>query len=167
MINQRVGAVDKMFMEINKNKMDGILITPNVTIELFDHFGMLKEVRDIHNTVTDPGIYGIMAQLLAVPGLSKAGWAELGEGTGGTTKLDDYVAGSRMAFGSLTRNNAVVTMVTTFAATVGTGALTEAGIFDVVTEDTPNMWMYTEFDVVNKLAADSLVLIWTLTLSTI
>jgi hypothetical protein len=56
-------------------------------------------------------------------------------------------------------------MVTTFAANVGTGALTEAGVFDIVTEDTPNMWMYVEFDVVNKKAEDALVLTWTLTLS--
>jgi hypothetical protein len=165
MIKQEAKVKDRFFMEINKNKADGILIVPNVMIELFDNFGILKETRNIHNAVTSPGLYGVMAQLLVTPGLSKAGWMELGEGTGGTTKLNDYIAGSRTAFGSLTRNNAVVTMVTTFAANVGTGALTEAGVFDIVTEDTPNMWMYVEFDVVNKKAEDALVLTWTLTLS--
>jgi Mg2+/citrate symporter len=77
--------------------------------------------------------------------------------------LNTYVADSRTALDSKTRSDAVVTMVCTFGAGVGTGALTEAGIFDVVTQDTVNMWCYATFDVINKAAGDSLVITWTLT----
>jgi hypothetical protein len=88
---------------------------------------------------------------------------EVGTGTGGTTKLNTYVAGSRTALDSKTRSDAVVTMICTFGAGVGTGALTEAGIFDVVTQDTVNMWCYATFAAINKAAGDSLVITWTLT----
>ena len=54
-------------------------------------------------------------------------------------------------------------MVGTFDAGVGTGAITEAGVFDVVTQNTANMWMSASFAVVNKGASDSLVITWTLT----
>ena len=42
---------------------------------------------------------------------------------------------------------------------------TEAGTFDVVTANTVNMWMSASFSVINKLAADSLAITWTLTFS--
>ena len=56
-------------------------------------------------------------------------------------------------------------LVATFAAGVGTGAITEAGTFDVVTQNTVNMWMYSTFSVINKGANDSLQITWTLTAS--
>jgi len=59
----------------------------------------------------------------------------------------------------------VVTMVGDFAAGVGTGAVTEAGIFDVVTQNTVNMWVSASFSVVNKGALDTLSISWTLTFS--
>lgn len=49
------------------------------------------------------------------------------------------------------------------AAGTGTGAITEAGIFDSATQDAGNMWVYSSFDVINKAAGDSLVVTWTLT----
>jgi hypothetical protein len=54
-------------------------------------------------------------------------------------------------------------MVGDWAAGTGTGAITEAGIFDVVTQNTVNMWCYATFAVINKLATDSLKITWTLT----
>jgi hypothetical protein len=56
-------------------------------------------------------------------------------------------------------------MVANFAAGTGTGAITEAGTFDVVTQNTANMWMYSTFSVINKGANDSLAITWTLTAS--
>ena len=41
--------------------------------------------------------------------------------------------------------------------------LAEAGTFDVVTANTVNMWTSASFSVINKGAADSLTVTWTLT----
>jgi hypothetical protein len=138
-------------------------VNANVKLELFDESGNLKTTREVHNTVTTAGLYGVIDQVLASPTLPKMGWMEVGTGTGGTTKLATYISGSRTAFSSKTRNNAVVTVVCTFGAGVGTGSITEAGTFDVVTQDTVNMWMYASFTAIPKGAADSLVITWTLT----
>jgi hypothetical protein len=144
---------------------DTFKITGKVDVKLYDKDGNLKDERLQCNSVTTAGKYGIAAQILASPDLSKIGWAEVGTGTGGTTLLNAYVSGSRTAFDSKTRSNAVITTVTTLGAGVGTGALTEAGLFDVVTQNTVNMWCYTTFSVINKAAGDSLVITWTITIS--
>lgn len=144
---------------------DNIKLQANVLVQVFDQSGNLKDERDIHNTVTTAGKYCIADQLLASPTLSKPGWAELGTGTGGTTLLNAYIVGSRTAFTSKTRNNNVVTMVTDFPAGTGTGAITEAGLFDVATQNTINMTNYTSFTAINKTASDSLKLTWTLTIN--
>jgi hypothetical protein len=135
----------------------------NMRLELFDKDGNLKDVREVHNTVTTAGKNGLADQVLASPTLSKMGWMELGTGTGGTTLLNAYISGSRVAFTTKTRNTNVVTVVGTFGAGVGTGAITEAGTFDVVTQNTVNMWMYSTFGTITKTGTDSLVVTWTLT----
>jgi len=154
---------DKMSVGFGKNVKSEFAFHHNVKLELRDADGNLKDIREIHNTVTNAGLYGIMDQILASPTLAKAGWMEVGTGTGGTTKLNAYIVGSRTALTSKTRNNAVVTFVCTFGAGVGTGAITECGLFDVVTQDTINMWLYSTFAVINKAAGDSLTVTWTLT----
>lgn len=154
---------DSMSAGMGKNLAETFKAYSNVFIELRDENGKLKDYREIHNTVTNAGLYGLMEQILAAPALNKPGWMEVGTGTGGATKLNAYIAGSRTALTSKTRNNAVVSFVCTFAAGTGTGAITEAGLFDVVTEDTANMWLYSTFAVVNKAAGDSLTITWTFT----
>ena len=144
---------------------ENLNLKANVKIELLNAAGQVKDVREIHNTVTNAGKYGIADQILGSPTLAKVGWCEVGTGTGGTTKLTSYISGSRTAFTSKTRSNGVVTMITDFAAGVGTGAITEAGLFDVVTQDTVNMWCYSSFTAINKGASDTLKITWTLTVS--
>jgi hypothetical protein len=147
---------------MDKNSKFGL--NANVKLELFSASGELKEVREIHNTLTDAGTYGVMDQCLASPTLVKMGWMEIGTGSGGTTKLNAYVAASKVAFTSKTRTNKVVTVVGTFPAGTGTGTITEAGTFDAVTENAVNMWMYAGgFTAIPKGALDSLVITWTLT----
>ena len=48
-----------------------------------------------------------------------------------------------------------------WAAGDGTGAITEAGVFDASSGG--NMWLYTSFAVYNKAAGDSFTLTWTST----
>jgi hypothetical protein len=142
---------------------DNIGIIANVELKLYGPDGELKDVREVHNTVTTGGKYGVAAQILAVPVLPSAGWMELGRGTPTATLLSDYIAGSRTALDSKLRTNAVVTMVCTFPPGTATDAITEAGVFDIVTQNTVNMWMSAGFLVINKGALDSLVITWTLT----
>lgn len=154
---------DAIAMGMGKGFAGTINIDVNVTLELRDEAGNLKHFDQVHNTVTNPGLYGLMDQCLASPTLAKAGWMEVGTGTGGTTTLNAYVADSRTALSTITRTNAAVTFPCTFGAGVGTGALTEAGVFGVVTQNTAPMWLYASFDVINKAAGDSLTVTWTFT----
>jgi hypothetical protein len=136
-------------------------IEENVHIVLIGPDGKIKDVRKISNTVTTAGKNGTADQLLAAPTLAKPGWMAIGTGTPAATLLGLEI--SRVAFTTKTRATNVVTMVGDYAAGVGTGAITEAGIFDVVTANTINMWADQSFAVVNKLAADTLSISWTLT----
>jgi hypothetical protein len=128
---------------------------------LYGPDGVLKDYRELHNTVTTGGKTGACAQIAAAPAVPKWGWMAIGTGTPTATLLQTEVA--RVAFTSNTEATNVDTVVATFAAGTGTGAITEAGTFDVVTANTVNMWTSNSFAVVNKGAADSMTITWTLT----
>jgi hypothetical protein len=164
-MKEKMSLMDKVKMGFGKCFGSEQKVHANLVATLIGPDGLIKDIRTVHNTVTNAGKYGAADQVLASPSLTKPGWMEVGTGTGGTIKLNTYVADSRTALDSKTRSDAVVTMVCTFGAGVGTGALTEAGIFDVVTQDTANMWCYATFSVINKAAGDSLVITWTLSYS--
>jgi hypothetical protein len=133
----------------------------HVTGTLRDEFGKIKQEFHIYNTFTTAGKNGLADQALASPTLGKPTHMATGTGTGGTTALTTEL--DRNALTSKTRSGAVVTMQGDWAAADGTGALTEAGIFDAAS--TGNMWMYTSFSVVNKGASDTFQIVWTLTVS--
>jgi hypothetical protein len=154
---------DQLSMGAGKGLAEEFNPKVNVKLQLFDREGNLKETREIHNTMTNAGKYGIMDQIASTPSLAIANYMEVGTGTGGTTKLNAYISGSRTACTSRTRTNNAVAIVCTFGAGVGTGAVTEAGMFDVATQDSPNMWCYSSFAVINKGALDSLQITWTIT----
>lgn len=77
----------------------------------------------------------------------------------GNTTLETEVA--RAALDSKTQNNNVVTYVATFGAGVGTGAITESGILNAAAAGT--LLNRVTFAVINKGAADSLQLTFTVT----
>lgn len=163
MIKEECNISDKISAGVGKSINSEFAAHCNMRIELYDKSGNLKEVRNVHNTVTTAGKNGLMDQALATPTLSKPGWMELGTGSPAATLLGAYISGSRVALTSKTRTDNVVTMVGDWGAGVGTGAITEAGVFDIVTQNTVNMWMSASFAVVNKGASDSLKITWTLT----
>lgn len=154
---------DKLSMRTGKGFNEGLYFDVNMHLELFDEDGNLKTERFVHNTVTTAGKNGVADQIIASPTLVKMGWMAVGTGSPAATLLGAEVA--RVAFDSKTRSGAVITVVATFAAGTATGALTEAGTFDVVTANTVNMWMSSSYSVINKGASDSLVITWTLTIS--
>ena len=51
---------DKMNIDMGKNYKEEILINCNMKIELFDKDGNIKEIRNVHNTVTTAGKNGVM-----------------------------------------------------------------------------------------------------------
>lgn len=168
MIKDIFKVFDKLSMGVGKKMEDHAGCISNVKLELFDGFGKSKDVREVHNLVTTLGKYCAAAQMLVTPVIVKPGWMELGLSSGGAVGdsiLKSYKSGSRTALDSKTRTNAIVTMICTFPADVGTGAITEAGVFNVATENTTDLILYADFAVINKLAADSLVVTWTLQFS--
>jgi chitodextrinase len=132
----------------------------NVKIELRDEDGNVVETREA-NTVTTSGKNGIADQILAAPTLGKPTHMAIGTGSPAANALGTEL--DRNALTSKTRSGAVVTMVGDWAAGDGTGAITEAGIFDA--SSTGNMWTSVSFSVVNKSATMALSITWTLTIS--
>ena len=158
---------DEMRLQTGKGFMDGLLMSGDMDLKLFDLKGVLKARRRVKNTVTVLGHQMAADQLLAAPAVATPGWMEVGTGTGQDANdsiLATYIAGSRTVLDSKTRGaNAIITMVCTMGAGVGTGAITEAGVFNVVTQNTTDLILVSSFAAVNKAAGDSLVITWTLT----
>lgn len=128
---------------------------------LRDKNGNIKDERYIENTVTTAGKAGIADQLLASPSLNKPTHMAIGTGSPAANALGTEL--DRNALTSKTRSGAVVTMQGDWAAADGTGALTEAGVADAASVG--NFYLTNSFAVVNKLAADVLSIVWTLTVS--
>jgi len=158
---------DEMTMGVGKGLVEGIKMKGFFKAELFDELGNPKVTVELENTVTVLGHQMAADQILDSPAVAVPGWMELGTGTGqdlNDSTLASYIVGSRTALDSKTRGaNAIITMVCTFGAGVGTGAITEAGVFNVVTQNTTDLILYDDFSVINKAAGDSLVVTWTLT----
>ena len=88
-------------------------------------------------------------------------------GTGSTAAAAGDAAlgneASRVALTSTTVTSNAVAYVATFAAGTGTGAITEAGIFNASSSGT--LLCRTVFSVINKGAADTLGITWTVTVN--
>ena len=88
-------------------------------------------------------------------------------GTGSTAAAASNTAlgsqSARTTLTSTTVSGADITYVDTFPAGTGTGAITEAGLFNASSGGT--MLCRTVFSVVNKGASDSMTITWTVTVS--
>lgn len=132
-----------------------------MTATLRDENGIVKQVEQVHNTVTQVGKNMIADRLLAAPTLGVPTHMGIGTGTATATALGLEL--TRNALTSKTRSTNVVTMQGDYAAGTGTGAITEAGIFDAAAAG--NTLLTTGFAVINKAASDTLQIVWTLTIS--
>lgn len=93
------------------------------------------------------------------------GYMAVGTGTA-TPSAGDTALGTELDRNALTSTNVsnnVITYVGNWAAGDGTGAITEAGLFDANSGGT--MVARTSFSVVNKGASDSLGITWAITVS--
>lgn len=140
---------------------EDVKLKTNVHIELRDKNGNLKSVRDVHNLVTTVGLNHIADQLSSSPG--NAAMSHMAIGTGTTTPALANTALvtelDRNALTSRTDSGAVITYVGTWAAGDGTGAITEAGIFNAASSGV--LLARVTFSAVNKAAADTLTITWT------
>jgi hypothetical protein len=145
---------------------DNIKITGNVWINLFDETGAIKDTREIKNLVVTTGKNFIASRMVGVTS-NIMGYIELGAGTtaaaAGDTALQAAISGSRTALTSGTNVNNVVTYSVIFPAGVGTGAVTEAGVFNAASAGI--MLCRTVFAVVNKGTSDAMSVTWTITVS--
>jgi hypothetical protein len=141
-----------------------IKATGRLNVVLKDESGAVKDSREIDNLVVNTGLGYIASRMKDVTEDAMSHMA-IGSGTSaaaaGDTTLGTQLA--REALSSTTVAGSVVTYVSSYAAGTGTGAVTEAGIFNDATTGT--MLCRTVFDVVNKGANDTLAITWTITLS--
>ena len=123
-----------------------------------------ETVKEVDNIVVTAGKGYVASRMKDA---SATAMSHMGIGTGSTAAAaSDTALGSqsvRQALTSTTVSNNEVTYVATFSAGSGTGAITEAGIFNASSSGT--MLCRTVFSTVNKASGDSMTITWTVTIS--
>lgn len=143
---------------------DGLGLHSNVHVILRGPDGRVKVERRVHNIITDAGCAHIADQLASSQDESAMSHMAIGTGTTGATGSDTTLETEldRNALTSFTQGSGAddhkITYVGDWAAGDGTGAITEAGIFNAAAAGT--MLARTTFSVVNKGASDTLQISW-------
>ena len=140
----------------------GLNIVGHGRAVLRDELGAIKELREFDNVFTDVGDAHVADQMASTPG--EGAMSDMSIGTVTTT----LVASDTQLGGELNRNTLTsftqgaggddnkVVYVGDWAAADGTGAITEAGIFNSHTADSGTMLCAQTFSVINKGASDTL-----------
>ena len=143
---------------------DKMKATGKLTIEIKDKNGNLKDQIDLTNLVVDDGLEFIASRMKDA---SSSVMSHMAIGTGSSAAAaSDTTLGTeaaRVALTSTTVTANAVAYVASFAAGTGTGAITEAGLFNASSSGT--LLCRTVFNVINKAAADTLGITWTVTVS--
>jgi hypothetical protein len=147
----------------------GLKITGDVNLKVFAEDGSLKEERQIKNLVVTVGKNYIANRMQSNSVQSVMNTMAIGTNSAtpavGNTTLG--VEAGRVALASFSASGNQVTATATFPAGTGTGAITEAGIFNPSSAGASggNMLCRTTFPVVNKAAGDSIAVTWVITVS--
>jgi hypothetical protein len=148
-------------MDLNENlKMNGEL-----SIVVTGPDGAVKQDLVVPNLVVTVGKKYIAARMSNTP-IDVMSHMAIGAGTTAPDVTDIAMESSlfREVLTSITAvDSVVVTAVASFAAGDGTGAVTEAGIFNAASGGT--MLCHTTFPVVNKEIGDSISITWAITVS--
>ena len=138
---------------------DGLKLTGKLTIALNN-----EVVQEVPNLVVTAGKNFVASRMKDT---TDSAMSHMAIGTGSTAAAaGDTALGSesaRTALTSTTVTNNEIVYVDTFAAGTGTGAITEAGIFNASSGG--DMLCRTVFSVVNKGASDAMTITWTVTVS--
>lgn len=146
------------------NSNETLKVIGDVDMVLTSADGSVKDKREIKNLVVTNGL-NFIASRIRDASASVMSHMAVGSGTAAAA-LANAALGTelgRVALSATTVNANQVVFTATFPAGTGTGAITEAGIFNAGTAGT--MLCRTVFSVVNKDAGDTLSITWTVTIS--
>jgi len=145
---------------------DSVKLKGELRITLTNPEGTVTHETVVPNLVVTTG-KNFIASRMAGTSSNVMSHMEVGTGTtaaaNGDTTLESAISGSRVALTSTTVTDNAVAYVATFPAGTGTGAVTEAGLFNASSSGT--MLCRTVFSVINKGAADTLGITWTVTVN--
>lgn len=134
-----------------------------LSIQITGPDGKVKDERTVDNLVVTAGL-GYIASRMKDATAAVMSHMAIGSGTAaaaaGNTALGTELG--RVALTSTTVSGSGVSYIATFGPSVGTGAVTEAGLFNGATSGT--MLCRTVFSVVNKDAGDTMSITWTVTI---
>ena len=122
-------------------------------------------VQEVTNIVVTAGKGYVASRLKESGRATEMGYMAIGTGTG-TAAVANTTLGTeldRNALTSTTVSGVTVAYVGQWNAGDGTGAITEAGIFNASSGGT--MLARVKFDVINKGANDSMTITWTITVN--
>jgi|TARA_A100001015_G_scaffold17009_1_gene19884 hypothetical protein len=138
---------------------DGLKMKGRLTISIND-----EVVQEIDNLVVTTGKEYVASRIKDTTATAMSHMA-IGTGTTAAAASDTALVSesARTALTSTTVSSNTVVYVDTFGAGTGTGAITEAGVFNASSSGT--MLCRTVFSVVNKGADDSMTITWTITVS--
>lgn len=142
---------------------DAIKLTGDVTIQLFNPDGSVKDKREIKNLVVTTGKQFIASRMTGTTTVMSH--MAVGAGTTAASASDTALQSElgRVALASGTTVGAVTTYAASFPAGTGTGAVTEAGILNAASGGT--LLCRTVFAVVNKGVDDAMSITWAITVS--
>ena len=139
--------------------------TGQLNITLYGPDGSVKDERQVDNLVVTTGLGWLTSRAAAASPPAAMGWMAVGTNSTAAalanTTLGAEVGRTATATPTVSANQQ--TYSATFGAGVGTGALTEAGIFNASSAGT--MLSRTVFGVITKGSLDVLVINWTITLN--
>jgi hypothetical protein len=141
--------------------------TGQLSVILRDADGNIKQDVRVKNLVVNTGL-NFMTSRMKDTTLAAMTHMAVGSGTtaaaAGDTALETQIS-ARVSLTSTTVTSNAIEYVAAFGAGVSTGAITEAGIFNASSAGT--MLCRTVFSVVNKAAADTLQITWTITINAV
>jgi hypothetical protein len=143
---------------------ENMKVTGELSIVVRDFEGKIKQTLHVPNLVVTNGKNYIASRMVGVASTVMSHMA-IGTGTA-TPVVGDSTLGveaGRVTLSSFTASANAVTATATFPAGTGTGAITEAGIFNAASSGA--MLCRTTFPVVNKASGDSIAITWVITVS--
>lgn len=145
------------------NTNEQLKATGRLDIKVFGPDGNIKEEQAVTNLVVTTGLGFIASRMKDTTSAAMSHMA-VGSGTAsaaaGNTALVTELG--RVALSSTTVTNNTIAYAASFGPGVGTGAVSEAGIFNAGSSGT--MLCRTAFAVVNKDVNDTLAISWTVTI---
>ena len=146
------------------NLQENMNIKGELSIVVRDFEGKIKQTLHVPNLVVTNGKNYIASRMV---GVASTVMSHMAIGTGTATPIVGdstlNVEAGRVALSSFTASTNAVTGTATFPAGTGTGAITEAGIFNA--SSSGSLLCRTTFPVVNKAAGDSIAITWVITVN--